>query len=1354
MRNRRTAALLALLIIFTCIFQPLASVHTLASTRLTVTEGSGVTPDIRIVRTDENGNEIVEDDASGDTGEEDKGASGSGNGTAAVNNTGRTYENDLRGSAVSINMADRQDVYISTVDDLIRLADDCSLDTWSKDKNVILENDIDTEGSDFKYIPIFGGIFDGQGHTISGLSIKEEESYTGLFCIVQTSAVIKNLNVKGTVTPSGKQLATGGIAGDNYGLISNCTFEGSIEGYDYTGAIAGYNEESGNISSCTSRGVIQGRHFTGGITGYNMGMINGCTNEAKINITTVEDEFSVKDIDVSKYTNNLMNIFGDNNKQDSTSVLNSTVDIGGICGYSQGTIISCTNEALVGYEHVGYNVGGIVGRQNGYVQLCVNNGEVFGRKDVGGIAGQAEPYVIIDITKDIVGQLTSNMNTLHDLVNVTLNDAGSESDIISARLNMVKSFTDKALNDTSYLTNETEDFINGIMNSGTEFMNRVDYILEETSKNGGALDHTKQATDNASNALNNLTNAVKDLELSKYMSDEERKNYEQTKEDMDKGTDVHRKLRDKYYASDYKFTYYRYINRHHEDPSYYGTSSNLVPIDVSGNEIPWPSVDDKEAYSIISRIAHKNEGGDPPYTDFPSKDETYFAKDNRLDSLASADATIRVDELADEEFYNEYGMTYAVWLGIKLDSLASYLLAHASEMGETTERDIRYAVDSTKQSVKGLSAATGDLKSVLSDVSSKSDIAFPKLSDEYKVRSNSLIANIQGMSDNLGFLNNEVNSSNQQLLDDMIKVNDQFNVIMLLIADAIDGVLDADYTDLYEDDSLSVADSSTDATIADSLNNGTIHGDIDTSGIAGTMAIEYDFDLESDITGIKDASSGTTYRSKCVLRNNKNNGHIEGLKSYVGGVCGLQEMGTVLRCQNYGKLTSKSGNFVGGITGKSLSIIKDCLAKGILKGQDNIGGITGLGYDISGCYSLPSIDSDGSYLGAIAGDNNQKGRLNANYFVCDEHAGVDRVSYNGKAEPIPYEQLVSTDSIPSEFRKIKVSFLVDDEIISVKEYNYGDAISSLPLDINDNEYILWDWENARLNNLHSDAELNGTKARYITTLAGSQLRESGQSAVLVDGKFIDGDRLVTKVTGESSDPDIFESWELIIPEDYSADHLIRYCPPENIDEVRIWLLNGTERTKVECTNMGKYYTFTTSGIDVRFEVESVYVNPIVKYAKYELIGGGVLLGIILLLLSGKKNKDGSGGKDPKSGGKGPGPGDKRNRDESEGDGSESDGNGNKDGSDGDGSESDGNGNKDGSESYGSESDRNGNKDGSESYGSESDGKMNKDRSGGKKNGKRGRKSRKNRKRGSDNEESIDPYDISNDSDLEVLDLDS
>ena len=96
---------------------------------------------------------------------------------------------------------------------------------------------------------------------------------------------------------------------------------------------------------------------------------------------------------------------GDQDQKDSTSVLNSYVDTGGIAGYSSGTIVSCNNNARIGYEHVGYNVGGIVGRQNGYISMCINGGNIYGRKDVGGIVGQAEPYVVVDLTDDIIGQM-------------------------------------------------------------------------------------------------------------------------------------------------------------------------------------------------------------------------------------------------------------------------------------------------------------------------------------------------------------------------------------------------------------------------------------------------------------------------------------------------------------------------------------------------------------------------------------------------------------------------------------------------------------------------------------------------------------------------------------------------------------------------------------------------------------------------------------------------------------------------------------------------------------------------------------------------------------------------------------
>ena len=61
-------------------------------------------------------------------------------------------------------------------------------------------------------------------------------------------------------------------------------------------------------------------------------------------------------------------------------------DTGGVAGYSEGKIYYCINSGKVGYQHVGYNTGGIVGRlHQGYLQNCTNTGHILGRKDVGGI---------------------------------------------------------------------------------------------------------------------------------------------------------------------------------------------------------------------------------------------------------------------------------------------------------------------------------------------------------------------------------------------------------------------------------------------------------------------------------------------------------------------------------------------------------------------------------------------------------------------------------------------------------------------------------------------------------------------------------------------------------------------------------------------------------------------------------------------------------------------------------------------------------------------------------------------------------------------------------------------------------
>ena len=121
-------------------------------------------------------------------------------------------------------------IHIKSAEDLRSLAHSCTLDSWSRGKTVVLDNDIELTDDDELPIPTFGGTFNGNGHTISGLSITQSVSPAGLFGVLQKDAVIKNLNVEGTVTPSGDSENIGGIVGENHGTIESCTFNGSVSG--------------------------------------------------------------------------------------------------------------------------------------------------------------------------------------------------------------------------------------------------------------------------------------------------------------------------------------------------------------------------------------------------------------------------------------------------------------------------------------------------------------------------------------------------------------------------------------------------------------------------------------------------------------------------------------------------------------------------------------------------------------------------------------------------------------------------------------------------------------------------------------------------------------------------------------------------------------------------------------------------------------------------------------------------------------------------------------------------------------------------------------------------------------------
>lgn len=294
-------------------------------------------------------------------------------------------------------------------------AESCRLDSYSRNLSVVLLTDIDLTGVDFSGIPIFCGNFDGNGHTVSGLSITRDGSNMGLFRYVDASAVIQNLTVLGAVTPDGSRSAVGGIAGHNAGKIQNCFFDGTVSGSDDVGGIAGINAITGIIDGCHSKGVITGDHRVGGVVGNNLGVVRSCNNRSGVNTTAEENQIKLSDISLETIT--------------GSESVSAVTDIGGIAGTSSGVIRQSKNRGNVGYQHMGYNVGGIAGTQTGYLYKCENFAQVYGRKEVGGIVGQMEPTTFIEYTEDTMQILQSQLGTVSNLTGQafsTIQDGNSD----------------------------------------------------------------------------------------------------------------------------------------------------------------------------------------------------------------------------------------------------------------------------------------------------------------------------------------------------------------------------------------------------------------------------------------------------------------------------------------------------------------------------------------------------------------------------------------------------------------------------------------------------------------------------------------------------------------------------------------------------------------------------------------------------------------------------------------------------------------------------------------------------------------------------------------------------------------
>lgn len=334
-------------------------------------------------------------------------------------------------------------ISVSTAENLLALAADCRLDSYSLGLVVTLEQDIDLTGVEFTPIAIFSGSFQGDGHAITGLDLSADGSVQGLFRYLTETAVVENLTVQGDIHPGGSRNSIGGIAGENRGQIRGCTFAGNLSGSDYVGGIAGRNAVTGLIENCIVEGELHGDHFVGGVTGENSGVIRGCTNRAAINTTPQQNTVDISDITMDTLTN--------------SEAVNTVTDIGGVAGLSTGVIRACENHGDVGYKHMGYNIGGIAGTQSGYLADCRNYGSIQGRKEVGGIVGQMEPVALIEFSEDTLQILKEQLGGMTALVGQAAGNAYANAGQVSAQMGLLQNQAQSAKDAVDYLVPDLRD---------------------------------------------------------------------------------------------------------------------------------------------------------------------------------------------------------------------------------------------------------------------------------------------------------------------------------------------------------------------------------------------------------------------------------------------------------------------------------------------------------------------------------------------------------------------------------------------------------------------------------------------------------------------------------------------------------------------------------------------------------------------------------------------------------------------------------------------------------------------------------------------------------------------------------
>lgn len=222
----------------------------------------------------------------------------------------------------------------------------------------------------------FTGCFDGQGYSVTGLTIYTTNEYAGLFGRIECGGMVHDVHLAGGVVRGGAQVSrsgaggTGALVADNRGLIKRCRTDLRTIGEAQVGGMVGQNR--GTILGCLSTGAVFGTYSVGGLVGVSYGTISNCVSAGPV--------YGEGDVGgLAGYHCLFGKFLGEGDVGDAEyryyfgMVLNS---------YSKGTV------------HGAHYVGGLIGTASGCVANSYSTGAVFATNSAGGLVGRGAPHNI------------------------------------------------------------------------------------------------------------------------------------------------------------------------------------------------------------------------------------------------------------------------------------------------------------------------------------------------------------------------------------------------------------------------------------------------------------------------------------------------------------------------------------------------------------------------------------------------------------------------------------------------------------------------------------------------------------------------------------------------------------------------------------------------------------------------------------------------------------------------------------------------------------------------------------------------------------------------------------------------